>query len=97
MNNNATLASHYRKYTQILSRVIRKAKILENDKLIHNSQNKAKTTWGILNKESGRSKIRSEVQALIMEGEKITDPQIIAETFNDYFVAIAENVKKTNK
>ena len=29
-----------------------------------------------------------------MEGENITDPQTIAETFNDYFVAIVENVKK---
>jgi len=82
---------------QILSRVIRKAKIFENDKLIQNSQNRAKTTWGIINKESGRSKKRSEIHALIVEGENITDPQTTAETFNDYFVAIAENVKKTKK
>jgi hypothetical protein len=40
----------------MLSRVIRKAKIIEYDKLIQNSQNKAKTTWGITNKESGRNK-----------------------------------------
>jgi hypothetical protein len=29
-----------------------------------------------------------------VEGENITDPQTIAETFNNYFVATAENVKK---
>jgi hypothetical protein len=29
-----------------------------------------------------------------VEGKKITDQQTIAETFNDYFVANAENVKK---
>jgi len=39
-----------------MSRVIRKAKIFENDKLIINSQSRVKTTWGIINKESGRSK-----------------------------------------
>jgi hypothetical protein len=32
-----------------------------------------------------------------VEGKKITDQQTIAETFNDYFVAIAENVKRQRK
>ena len=39
-NNNATRASYYRNYTEILSVVIRKAKIIEHDKLILNSHNK---------------------------------------------------------
>jgi len=43
-NNNATLASYYRDYSKILSMVIRKAKITENDKLILNSHNKVKIT-----------------------------------------------------
>jgi hypothetical protein len=67
INNNDTLASYYRDYTKILSRVIRKAKIIEHDILIQNSQNKAKTTWVIINKESGRNK-KSEIQALNVEG-----------------------------
>jgi hypothetical protein len=32
-----------------------------------------------------------------VEGKKITDQQTIAEMFNDYFVAIAENVKRQRK
>jgi len=36
--------------------VRRKEKIIENDKLILNSHNKDKITWGIINKESGRNK-----------------------------------------
>ena len=55
-NNNATLASYYRDYSKILSMVIRKAKRMEHDKLILNSHNKVKTTWNIINKESGRNK-----------------------------------------
>ena len=55
-NDNATLASYYRGYSKILSMVIRKAKRMEYDKLIPNSHNKVKTTWGIINKESGRNK-----------------------------------------
>jgi len=55
-NNNAPLASYYREYSKILSMVIRKAKIIEHDKLILNSHNKVKTTHGIINKECGRNK-----------------------------------------
>jgi hypothetical protein len=55
-NNNTTLASYYRHYAKILSRVIREAKITENDQLILNSHNKVKTTWDIINKESGKNK-----------------------------------------
>jgi len=55
-NNNATLASYYRDYFKILSVVTRMAEINEHDKLILNSHNKVKTTWGIVSKKSGRNK-----------------------------------------
>jgi len=38
--------------------VIRKAKIIEHDKLILNPHNKVKTTWDVINKESGRNEKR---------------------------------------
>ena len=50
-NNNVTLASYHRDYSKLLSMVIRKAKIIEHDKLILNSHNKVKTKWGIINKK----------------------------------------------
>jgi hypothetical protein len=52
--------------------VIRKKKIIEHDKLIQNIQNKVKTTpRGIINKESGRNKKRSEIKDLnIINGVK---------------------------
>ena len=55
-NNNVTAASYYTDYSKILSMVIRKTKIIENDKLILRSHNKVKTAWGIINKEYGRNK-----------------------------------------
>ena len=66
-NNNATLASYYRYYHKIMSVVIGKAKKMEHDKLFLNSHNKVKTTWHVLNKESGRNKKRSEIQTLKFE------------------------------
>jgi hypothetical protein len=73
------------------------AKRIERDKLIQNSHNKIKTTWGIINKELGRNKTRSQKQAPNVEDRKITNQQTIAETFNEYFVAISENVKRQYK
>jgi len=70
-NNNATLASYYRDYSKILSMVIRKAKIIEHDKLILNSHNKVKTTWGIINKEYGRNKKRMKHKFLMLKVEKL--------------------------
>jgi hypothetical protein len=40
-------------------------------------------------------KKRSVIQTVKVEGKKITDQQIFDETINVYFLAIAENVKKT--
>ena len=40
---------------------------------------------------------KSEIQALNVESRKITDQQTIAETFNEYFVAITENVNRQSK
>jgi hypothetical protein len=96
-NNNTTPASYYRDYSKILSMVIRKPKITKNGKLILNSHNKVKITWGIISKESGKNKKRSGIQALKVESKKITDQKTIAETVNEYFVAIAENVKRQIK
>ena len=69
-NNNATLASYYKEYSEVLSWVIQRAKRMEHDKLILNSGNKVKTTWGIINEQSGRNKKRSDIQALKIEGKK---------------------------
>jgi len=40
---------------------------------------------------------KSEIQALNIEGRKIIDKTTVAETFNKYFVALAENVKRQSK
>jgi hypothetical protein len=52
-DNNPITISHYKKYSKILTAIIKKkAKRIEYDKLILNSRNKIKTTWNIINKES---------------------------------------------
>jgi hypothetical protein len=46
---------------------------------------------------SGKNKKRGEIQASKVEGKEITDQQTIAETFNEYFIAIAGNVKRLSE
>ena len=94
-NNNATLASCYKDYSKILSKVIKMAKKMEYDKLILNSCNKAKTTRDIINNQEKTK--RSEMRALKFQDKKITDQHTIAETFNESFVAIAENINRQKK
>jgi hypothetical protein len=62
---------------------------MEYDKLILNSHNKIKTTWNIINKESGRKNNSNNIEARDVDGKKIIDQQSIAETYNEYFVTIA--------
>jgi hypothetical protein len=67
---------------------------MDYDKLILNSYNKIKTTWNIINTESGRKKNRNETLALDVNGMKIIDQQTIADTFNEHFATIADNIRK---
>jgi hypothetical protein len=96
-NNYHIITSHYKKYSKLLTMVIKKAKRMEYDKLIVNSHNKIEITWNIINTESGRNKNSNNIQVLIVEGRKIVDQQSIAETFNEYFATIAENIRKQIK
>jgi len=51
-NNNATVVSYCRDYTKIQSVGVGKAKIIEHDKLILNSQNKVKTTCSTIHHQN---------------------------------------------
>jgi predicted secreted protein len=64
---------------------------MDHGKLILNSHNKVQTTWDIINKESGRKKKEVKTNSKI-EGKQIADQQTVAETVNEYCVAIAGNV-----
>jgi hypothetical protein len=58
--------------------------------------NKNKTTWDIVNKETHRKAHSSNIQHLNTDGITIDNPQLIAETFNNRFTSVAENVRTTN-
>jgi hypothetical protein len=75
---------------QLIFKVTKEAKRREADRLILSAKNKNKALWKLLNKEIGNS--HSEPNIIINNGGKIiTNPQIITERFNTYFMEVTED------
>jgi hypothetical protein len=52
---------------------------------------------GIINNQEELKKKRCEIQTPKVEGRKTTVQQIIAENFNEYFVATTKGIKRQSK
>jgi len=53
---------------------------------------KIKTTWDIINIESGRKVKKCRIQSLNVEGKNTEHHQIIVDLFSKYFITIAANI-----
>ena len=73
------------------------AKRFYYNKLIHNSENKTKSTWKIINKEKGSAKIKSDIQCLQFNNNTTTNHEEIATIFNNYFLSIADTINKKTR
>jgi hypothetical protein len=51
-NNDKKLKNYYLKYSKILSKIIRTAKLYYNNKILH-AHNKIKATWKVFNEDMG--------------------------------------------
>ena len=80
-----------------MSSVILAAKHLHYSKIIHNSENKIKSTWKIIEEEKGRTKNKSDIQCIKINDTIIYNQEEIAMTFNNYFLSIADSINNKNK
>jgi hypothetical protein len=80
-----------------LSKVIKEAKKCHYDNQLKNSANKNKTTWDIVNKETCRKANSTNIKFLSTYGITNDNQQLIVQTFNNYFISIAENIKTTDR
>ena len=87
---------YFKQYYNLLSKDIKEVKKCHCDNQIKNSTNKNKTTWVILNKETHRKTHSTNIKFLNIDGITNDNQQLIAETFNNYFTSIAENIKTTD-
>jgi hypothetical protein len=87
-NDKLSIKVYYNRYCKILNKVIIAAKKMAYDKCIKKSYNKLKTTWKIINTETGRTSKCDDTQHLI---EKCNG-QKVAELINVYFISIANKL-----
>jgi len=62
------------------------------NKLILSSRNKMKCTWKIIKEEKGTTKNGMDIQSLVIDNNVLTNQNKIANTFNNYFLPIADSI-----
>jgi hypothetical protein len=85
---NLALKDHYSKYCKILKKVIVAAKKMAYDDFISKSHNKLKSTWKIIQSETGRIDKQNTFMDLIAKFKN----QNAAEQVNDYFISIGDKL-----
>ena len=91
--------TNYKKYRNLLSTLMKKSKQAYYDKYFEKNWNNIKNTWKrIKSLISLKTKASSVLTVLSHEnGDSITNPYDIANTFNDHFPFIAETTKRNIK
>ena len=82
---NQRIRLYYKKYCNILSKVILKAKKMYYNETISNSNNKMRVLWNIVNKEKGNNQNKSK-SPLINDSKFISNKKKIANLFNNHFI-----------
>ena len=90
------LRCYINKYQLIYKNLLKEAKKMENNKFILSSKNKTKGIWQVINKESGKLPYNNYNMQLRNNTELITDPSIISEKFNSYFINIVKDLLNKN-
>jgi hypothetical protein len=76
----------------MLSKVIKEAKQLKYDNKIQNYKNKNNSIWDIVKLETNKVSTTEKISTLNVEVKWIRKKQMIAETFNNYFLSVVNNV-----
>ena len=91
--------TNYKKYRNLLSTLMKKSKQAYYDKYFERNWNNIKNTWKGIKSLISLKIVASNVPTVLSldNGDTITNPYDIANTFNNYFASIAETTKKSIK
>ena len=91
--------TNYKKYRNLLSTLMKKSKQAYYDKYFERNFNNIKNTWKGIKSLFSLKTVASSVPTVLSldNGDTITNPYDIANTFNNYFASIAETTKKSIK
>jgi hypothetical protein len=81
-SENHQVKEYYKKYCEILKKVLTEAKKSFYNKQIESSSKKVKTTWKIIKESTGKVQSTDIIKEINIEAGQITDEQEIANTFN---------------
>jgi len=90
-DNDIQLKEYYMRYSKILSKVIKTAKMFHYNNQITHSNNKIKATWNIIKNETGGNNIKYD-KANVYNTDKEYNTSVNAEVLNKYFLTIAESI-----
>ena len=90
--------TNYKKYRNLLSTLMKKSKQAYYDKYFERNWNNIKNTWKGIKSLISLKTVASNVPTVLSldNGDTITSPNDIANTFNNSSVSIAETTKKQN-
>jgi hypothetical protein len=57
------------------------------------SDNKIKTTWNIVKRDTGKIQLAEQMPSLLINNEKVKDPVTVADAFNIFILTITEGLK----
>ena len=88
--------TNYKKYRNLLSTLMKKSKQAYYDKYFERNWNNIKNTWKGIKSLISLKTVASSIPTVLSldNGDTITSPYDIANTFNNYFASIAETTKK---
>ena len=92
----ATLKTNIKTYNKIIKRLIRKHKRQYMATKFEQYKSNIKKTWNILNEVLERTKRETTSEFFIIDQEKISDPKLIANNFNTFFVNIGSGDNNTD-
>ncbi|KAI5637042.1 endonuclease-reverse transcriptase domain-containing protein [Phthorimaea operculella] len=91
------LRNHYKLYAGILKKAIYTSKKQFYINRMKNSKNKMKTAWNIINERTNKKKGKAHKNiTLVINNSSTSKPDIVANSFNNYFASIGLERIKTN-
>jgi hypothetical protein len=95
-SNDPKAKAFYIKYCRILKKLQKKQQC---GRLISKSSNNIKPTWNIIKRETGKVHPTEQARSLLVNNEKLKDPTIVANAFNNFFLTATEklNTQKPEK
>ena len=87
-----TYGNEFRRLRNQVNLVIRNAKANYFKSKLSNNTRNAKETWNVVNAVTGRAGKVELPDQFFVEGNMVSDPKVIANAFNNYFVNIGQSL-----